>query len=101
MNAIDKARNLTTQLTDEALSAALVAVEQAAPTPVKSLVHDWLNEELLRRLGEDAYDAYLFDYDEDGNPASPLKYLRPEADAVADAATTDIVVQQFRRLIAA
>jgi len=91
MTTPDKIRTLTAQLTDEALSASMTAVEQADRTPAKSLVHDWLGEELLRRLGEDAYDTYLFDYDEDGNPVSPLKYLRPGADLEADENTAAIV----------
>lgn len=91
MTTTDKIRNLTSQLTDEALSASMTAVEKAEWTPAKSLVHDWLNEELLHRIGEDAYDTYLFDYDEDGNPASPLKYLRHGADLEADENTAAIV----------
>jgi hypothetical protein len=96
-----KARQMTAQLTAEALSAAVIAVQNAQPSPARNIINDWLDEELLRRMGEDAYDTYLFDYDEDDNPASPLKYLCPEGPTEADKVASEIVADQFRRLLGA
>jgi len=94
-----QARKMTAQLTPEALSVAITAVQNAQPSPARNIVNDWLDEELLRRIGEDAYDTYLFDYDEDDNPASPLKYLRPEGSTEADLIAAEIVAHQFRLLV--
>jgi hypothetical protein len=66
---------------------------------VKSLIHGWLSDELLARLGDDIYDTYLYDYDEDGNPVSPLKYLRPEGPTIADEAAAALAADRFLRLI--
>jgi len=75
----DKARaialDMASKLTDEALCLAWNATEVMRKTQEVGLTRAWLMEELANRLGEDLYDAWLMDPEEDDEPNDPAAYF--------------------------
>ena len=70
-----KIREMAAELTDEALSLAWMTAEVAAYSPEIGLLRTWLQEELFDRLGEDLFDEWVVDFDEDDRGADPMKYF--------------------------
>jgi hypothetical protein len=84
MNTTDtpaKIREMASELTDEALSLTWMTTETATYTPEIGLLRSWLQEELFDRLGEDLFDEWVVDFDENDRGADPMKYFTqlPEA----------------------
>ncbi|MFD6361234.1 hypothetical protein ACFWFX_15455 [Streptomyces roseolus] len=72
----DKAvAEMAVKLTDEALCLAWMATEGRQMTKELALTRGWLMDELNRRLGNDLFDEWLINVDEDGNGVSPLAYF--------------------------
>jgi hypothetical protein len=63
------------KLTDEALCLAWMGTEGKAATQELALVRGWLMDELNVRLGDDLFDQWLMDVDDDGQGVNPLAYL--------------------------
>lgn len=78
MNLTDtpaKIREMAAELTDEALSLAWMTAEVADYTPEIGLLRTWLQDELFDRLGEDLFDEWVVDFDENDHGANPMKYF--------------------------
>ncbi|MEU1044014.1 hypothetical protein ABZ400_02505 [Streptomyces sp. NPDC005897] len=69
-----KVAEMSAKLTDEALCLAWMATEGKAATQELALVRGWLMDELNRRLGDDLFDQWLVDVDDNGG-VNPLAYL--------------------------
>lgn len=78
-----KGAAMAAELSDEALSLAWTNAEETPYSPEIVIVRDWLSGELHKRLGDDLYDEWLFAYDEDGNPVSPLFFFARKANTPA------------------
>lgn len=70
-----KVAALAGKLTDEALCLAWMDTEGKPATKGAALVRGWMMDELNRRLGDDLFDEWLMDVDNDGNGVNPLTYL--------------------------
>lgn len=64
------------RLSSRELSRLWVEVAEMTASTEVSMVQDWISDEVLRRVGDDLFDAWLLDFDEDGNPVAPIEYLR-------------------------
>lgn len=73
--ATDKVRAMTGKLTDEALCLAWMGTEGKPVTQELAMVRGWMMDELNARLGDDLFDEWLTDVDDDGNGVNPLAYL--------------------------
>lgn len=70
-----KVADMATKLTDEALCLAWMGTEGKPATKELAIVRGWIMDELNKRLGDDQFDEWLTDVDEDGNGVNPLAYL--------------------------
>jgi hypothetical protein len=70
-----KVRAMAYKLTDEALCLAWMGTEGKPATKELAIVRGWIMDELNRRLGDDLFDEWLTDVDDDGNGVNPLTYL--------------------------
>ncbi|WP_406161090.1 hypothetical protein [Streptomyces canus] len=76
MNATTtRVQDLAAKLTDESLCLAWMGTEGKPATQELALVRGWIMDELNRRLGDDLFDEWLMDVDEDGNGVNPLAYF--------------------------
>ncbi|MEH0552604.1 hypothetical protein [Streptomyces sp. B21-101] len=66
---------MAAKLTDEALCLAWMGTEGKPATKELALVRGWIMDELNVRLGDDQFDEWLTDVDDDGNGVNPLAYL--------------------------
>lgn len=66
---------MAAKLTDEALCLAWMGTEGKPATKELALVRGWIMDELNVRLGDDLFDEWLTDVDDDGNGVNPLAYL--------------------------
>lgn len=70
-----KVAEMAAKLTDEALCLAWMGTEGKPATQELALVRGWLMNELQTRLGDDLFDQWLMDVDDDGRGVNPLAYL--------------------------
>lgn len=70
-----KVAALAAKLTNEALCLAWMATEGKPVTQEAALVRGWMMDELNKRLGDDLFDEWLMDVDNDGNGVNPLAYF--------------------------
>lgn len=70
-----KAAEMTAKLSDEALCIAWMATEGKPVTQELALTRGWMLNELNARLGDDLFDEWLLDVDEDGKGVNPITYL--------------------------
>ncbi|MGW0468278.1 hypothetical protein ACWDX6_23885 [Streptomyces sp. NPDC003027] len=66
---------MAAKLTTEALCLAWMGTEGKPVTEEVAMVRGWLMNELNRRLGDDLFDEWLIDVDDEGNGVSPLAYF--------------------------
>lgn len=66
---------MAAKLTDEALCLAWMGTEGKPVTQESALVRGWIMGELNKRLGDDLFDEWLMDVDNDGKGVNPLAYL--------------------------
>lgn len=70
-----KVAAMAAKLTDEALCLAWMGTEGKPVTKELAIVRGWIMDELHKRLGDDLFDEWLVDVDEDGKGVDPLAYL--------------------------
>lgn len=70
-----KVRAMTAKLTDEALCLAWMATEGKPATQELAITRGWIMDELNRRLGDDPFDEWLMDIDDNGAGVNPLAYF--------------------------
>jgi hypothetical protein len=71
-----KAQNMLMGLNNEALSMAYDEAVSQLPGKEVTMVLDWIGTELERRMGTEAYEAWLMDFTgEDDNPVPAIGYL--------------------------
>jgi hypothetical protein len=68
-------QTLSAKLTNEALCLAWMGTEGKPATQELAIVRGWIMDELNRRLGDDLFDEWLMDVDENGDGVTPLAYL--------------------------
>lgn len=66
---------MASKLTDEALCLTWMATEGKPVTQELAIVRGWITDELNKRLGDDLFDEWLVDFDDNGNGVNPLAYL--------------------------
>lgn len=66
---------MAAKLTDEVLCLAWMGTEGKPVTQESALVRGWLMDELNRRLGDDLFDEWLMDVDDNGQGVNPLAYI--------------------------
>lgn len=88
-----KMREMTASLTDGSLCIAWVATEGAPVTKELALVRGWILDELHKRLGDDLFDEWLVDVDEDGKGVDPLSFFGRRA-PVETADETPVHIRQ-------
>jgi hypothetical protein len=74
-----KVKTMAAKLSDEALCLAWLATEGKSATKELALTRGWMLDELNARLGDDLFDEWLVDFDDNGNAVSPLVYLARKA----------------------
>lgn len=70
-----KVAEMAAKLTDEALCLAWMGTEGKPVTEETAIVRGWLMEEIHNRLGDDLFDDWLVDVDDNGNGVNPLAYF--------------------------
>ena len=70
-----KVQAMTAKLSDEALRLAWMATEGKPATKELALVRGWMMDEMHERLGDDLFDEWLVDADQNGNGVNPLAYF--------------------------
>ncbi|MFD3815065.1 hypothetical protein ACFWRZ_08355 [Streptomyces rubiginosohelvolus] len=70
-----KVAKLAGKLTNDGLCLAWMATEGKPATQELALVRGWLMDELNNRLGDDLFDEWLMDVDDNGHGVNPLAYL--------------------------
>jgi hypothetical protein len=73
------AQTMAAKLTDEALCLAWMATEGKPVTQELAIVRGWITDDLNRRLGDDLFDAWLMDVDDNGNGVNPLAYFATQS----------------------
>jgi hypothetical protein len=66
---------MAAELTDEALCLAWMGTEGKPVTKELAIVRGWIMDELNVRLGDDRFDEWLMDVDDEDNGVNPLAYL--------------------------
>jgi len=74
-----KAQAMATNLSDDALCLAWMATEGKPATQELALVRGWIMTELNNRLGDDLFDEWLVDVDDNGDGINPLAYFALQA----------------------
>ncbi|WP_329204019.1 hypothetical protein [Streptomyces sp. NBC_01435] len=77
--AEDKVQGMTATLSDDALCLAWMATEGKPGTQELALVRGWIMTELNNRLGDDLFDEWLVDVDDNCTGVNPLIYLAVRA----------------------
>jgi hypothetical protein len=106
--ATAEVRAMAAKLTDEALCLAWMGTEGKPATKELAIVRGWIMDELHKRLGDDLFDEWLMNVDDNGNGVNPVAYLNKRAtsyDTKASAPTRridvgeaqDAIVAHFRR----
>jgi len=70
-----KVAKLAAKLTNEALCLAWMATEGKPVTQELAIVRGWIQSELHNRLGDDLFDEWLVDVDDNGDGVNPLAYF--------------------------
>ncbi|MFD3815004.1 hypothetical protein ACFWRZ_08050 [Streptomyces rubiginosohelvolus] len=70
-----KVEALAVNLSDDALCLAWMATEGKPAAQELALVRGWIMTELNNRLGDDLFDEWLVDVDDNGNGVNPLAYF--------------------------
>jgi hypothetical protein len=70
---------MAAKLSDDALCLAWMATEGKPGTQELALVRGWIMAELNNRLGDDLFDEWLLDVDDNGEGVSPLVYFAQAA----------------------
>lgn len=76
-----KGAEMTAKLSDEALCLAWMATEGKPATQELAITRGWMLDELHTRLGDDLFDEWLVDVDDDGHGVNPLAYFERKATA--------------------
>lgn len=76
-----KGAEMTAKLSDEALCIAWTATEGQPVTEELAVTRGWMLDELHTRLGDDLFDEWLVDVDDNGNSVNPLAYFERKAAA--------------------
>lgn len=73
--AENKAQAMAAKLSDEALCLAWMATEGKPGTQELAMVRGWITTELNKRLGDDLFDEWLVNVDDNGIGVNPLAYF--------------------------
>jgi hypothetical protein len=73
--AAAKVAAMSTKLSNEALCLAWMGTEGKPATSELAVVRGWIMDELNRRIGDDLFDEWLIDVDDNGNGVSPFAYF--------------------------
>lgn len=76
-----KVQSMAAKLNDDALCLAWMATEGKPGTQELALVRGWIMTELNNRLGDDLFDEWLVDVDDNGDGVNPLAYFAVQASA--------------------
>lgn len=98
-----KVAEMSAKLSDEALCLAWMATDGKPATKELAMVRGWIMDELNRRLGDDLFDEWLMDVDDNGG-VNPLPYFVKCAtsyDIKASTATRRIDVGEAQDAVAA
>lgn len=74
-----KVQAMAANLSDEALCLAWMATEGKPGTQELAMVRGWIMAELNNRLGDDLFDEWLVDVDDNCNGVNPLAYFAGRA----------------------
>lgn len=66
---------MAANLSTEALCLAWMGTEDEPVTKELAIVRGWIMDELNVRLGDDLFDEWLMDTDDNGKGANPLDYF--------------------------
>lgn len=88
-----KAAAMTANLSDEALCIAWMATETQPVTEELAITRGWMLDELHKRLGDDLFDEWLVDVDENGKGVDPLSFFE-RREPVETAAGTPVHIRQ-------
>ncbi|MFI1485744.1 hypothetical protein [Streptomyces sp. NPDC020747] len=70
-----KVAEMAAKLSDEALCLAWMGTEGKPVTEESAIVRGWVMDELNKRLGDDLFDEWLVDVDDNGDGVNPLAYF--------------------------
>lgn len=70
-----KIQAMAAKLSDDALCLAWMGTEGKPATQELAIVRGWMMDELNERLGDDRFDEWLTDVDDEGTGVNPLAYL--------------------------
>ncbi|MEV4227266.1 hypothetical protein AB0J81_09180 [Streptomyces bobili] len=66
---------MAANLNDESLCIAWMITDSAAVTEELAITRGWLLDELHKRLGDDLFDEWLVDVDENGKGVDPVSFF--------------------------
>jgi hypothetical protein len=70
---------MAAKLSDEALCLAWMGTEGKPVTQELAITRGWIMDELHKRLGDDLFDEWLMDVDDNGG-VNPLAYFATKGD---------------------
>lgn len=70
-----KGAEMAARLSDEALCIAWTITETQSVTEELAITRGWMLDELHKRLGNDLFDEWLVDVDDNGKGVDPLPFL--------------------------
>jgi hypothetical protein len=67
---------MAAKVSDEALCLAWMATEDKPASQELAITRGWIMDELHKRLGDDLFDEWLVDVDDNGDGLNPLGFFQ-------------------------
>jgi hypothetical protein len=92
-----KGAEMVARLNDEALCIAWMVTETQPATQELAITRGWMLDELHKRLGDDLFDEWLVDVDDNGKGVDPLPFLERREPVAVPAEPTTHIRQRIAR----